>query len=59
MSILPILKLGLIGFVFWGGAGWNIGVNRCGIIGCGDFVVWEIGFVLQKTGRFVEESLQV
>jgi hypothetical protein len=59
MFILPILKLGLIGFVFWGGAGRNIGVTLWGKKGCVGFGVAEIGFVLHKTGRFVEEALQV
>jgi len=43
--------LGLFGFVFWGGAARNIGVNLCGIRGCVRYVSVRIGFVLHNTGR--------
>ena len=49
-------KLGLIGFVFSGGAGRNIGVNPCGIRGCVGFGLEGIGFVLHKKGGFVERA---
>jgi len=42
------IRLGLIGFVFSGRAEGNIGVNLCGIRGCGDSFVLGIGFVLRK-----------
>jgi len=41
-------ELGLIGFVFWGGAERNIGVNPCRRGGCGGFGVLKIGFVLRN-----------
>jgi len=43
-------KLGLIGFVSWGGAERNIVVNACSTGGCVGFVVEGIGFVLHNTG---------
>ena len=48
MSILPTLKLGSFGFVFWGGAERNIGVTLCGKRGCVGFGHEEIGFVLHN-----------
>ena len=42
------MKLGLIGFVFWGGAGRRIGVSLWEKGSCGGFVVLEIGFVLHN-----------
>jgi len=42
------LELGLIGFVFWGGAERNIGVNLWGKRGCVGFGAAEIGFVLHN-----------
>jgi hypothetical protein len=41
------------------GQWWFSLVNLCGKEGCVGFVLGEIGFVLQKRGGFVEESLQV
>ena len=38
----------MIGFVFWGGAERDIVVTPCGIRGCGDIGLSEIGFVLRK-----------
>ena len=52
-------RLGSIGFVFSSGLERNIGVTPCGITGCVGFGVLEIGFVLQKKGRFVERALHL
>jgi len=41
------------------GRGWFVLVNLCGKGSCIGFVRKRIGFVLQKRGGFVEESLQV
>ena len=41
-------ELGLIGFVFCGWAGRDVGVTLCGIIGCIGFGVLGIGFVLRN-----------
>jgi hypothetical protein len=42
------LELGLIGFVFWGGAERNIGVTLCGKGCCVGFGLKKIGFVLHN-----------
>ena len=41
-------ELGLIGFVFWGGAERSILVNLCGIRGCVGSGFERIGFVLRN-----------
>jgi hypothetical protein len=41
-------RLALFGFVFWGGAERNIGVNLWGKRGCVGFVAVRIGFVLHN-----------
>jgi len=51
--------LGLIGFVFLGGAGAVFFVILCGIRGWAGFGVLGIGFVLRKKGRFVKGARQV
>ena len=50
-SVLGIARLGLIGFVFSGGAERDIVVTLCFIGSWGDFGVSEIGFVLYSGQR--------
>ena len=44
----------VVGFVFFGRTGRDIGVNPRGIRGCGGFGGSEIGFVLHKRCRMVD-----
>jgi len=55
----PVEGLALFGFVFLGPEKDFIFIILCDIKGYVHFAVAEIGFVLQKIGRFVEHSRQL
>ena len=48
-----------LGLFFLSGVERDIGVRLCGTRGCGDFVVWGIGFVLHKQGLILDAGYSI